>query len=164
MIKPEYCYKKIGESEVIVPYFETNWQSLHYEDYYGFNVCFLAMELALQEPLLAKINETHKIKYSGIIRLDADRCYKWHQDAVRGVSINMLLRHKDSFVMFGNSSKDSEDQFDIIRMEYEIGSFYLFNTQAMHTVVNFEEPRYLFTIEFEKDKESLTYNEILNTL
>ena len=157
MINTELCYKKLGASIHIVHQFENNKEHFEYGDYYGFSVCQLPLEVILQEPILQDINHSHKIKNGGIIKLQPNRCYKWHQDAVRGVCINMLLEHQDSFVLFGNSVSDSEDQFDIARLDYNIGELYLFNNQCMHTVINFNEPRYMFTLEFEEDKSSLTY-------
>jgi hypothetical protein len=157
MIDNNYCYKILGASTHLVHYFNNNKNKFQYVDYYGFSISPIDLQIILQEPLLQSINESHKIKSGAIVKLESNRCYKWHQDAVRGVSINMLLEHQDSFVLFGNSVSDSEDQFDIARLDYNIGDLYLFNNQCMHTVINFSNTRYMFTIEFEEDKGSLTY-------
>ena len=155
MIDANYCYKKLGASTHIVSFFQNHHSEFTYIDHYGFSVYQLPLELILQESILQDINNHHKIKSGGIIKIEPNRCYKWHQDAVRGVCVNMLLQHQDSFVLFGNTV--SEDQIDITRLDYSIGDFYLFNNQCMHTVVNFTEARYMFTLEFEQDKNSLTY-------
>jgi hypothetical protein len=155
MIDTNYCYKGLGASTHIVPFFKINHEHFDYNDYYGFAVYQLPLELILQESILQDINTKHKIKSGGIVKLEPNRCYKWHQDAVRGVCINMLLQHQDSFVLFGNSV--SGDQFDIARLDYNIGEFYLFNNQCMHTVINFSDYRYMFTLEFEENKNNLTY-------
>jgi len=157
MIDTNYCYKRLGVSTHILPFFKSNYTQVEYSDYYGFSVYELPLELILQESVLQDINTKHKIKSGGVIKLQPNRCYKWHQDAVRGVCVNMLLQHQDSFVLFGNSVSDSEDQFDIARLDYNIGELYLFNNQCMHTVINFSNTRYMFTLEFEEDKSSLTY-------
>lgn len=164
MIDKNMCYKHLCGSTVIVSYFNTNKDHLSFEDYFGFKVSQIPLPIILQEPLLNSIHQSYKIKSGGIIRLDPNRCYRWHQDAVRGGSVNMLLYHKESFVLFGNAVSDSDDQFEIMRMEYEPNQFYLFNNQAMHTVVNFDSPRYMFTIEFELDKTKLSYDELFNSL
>ena len=160
MIDTNYCYKRLGASTHIVPFFEMNHTQFDYIDHYGFSVHQLPLELILQESVLQDINTKHKIKNGAVIKLQPNRCYKWHQDAVRGVCVNMLLQHQDSFVLFGNSVSDSEDQFDIARLDYNVGEFYLFNNQCMHTVINFSECRYMFTLEFEEDKNTLTYENI----
>jgi hypothetical protein len=157
MIDNNYCYKPLGASTHLLQHFNNNKNKFQYVDYYGFSISPIDLELVLQEPILQIINESHKIKSGAIVKLESNRCYKWHQDAVRGVSINMLLEHQDSFVLFGNSVSDSEDQFDIARLDYNIGDLYLFNNQCMHTVINFNNTRYMFTLEFEEDKSSLTY-------
>lgn len=148
-------YKELGSSTHILPYFEVNNTKFKYSDYYGFSVSELPLDLILQESVLQNINKIHKIKSGGIIKLYPNRCYKWHTDSVRGVCVNMLLHHEESFVLFGNNV--SEDQFDITRLDYNLGNFYLFNNQCMHTVINFTGTRYMFTLEFEEDKNSLTY-------
>ena len=157
MIDTNYCYKKLGASTHIVSFFENHHTNFNYNYHYGFSVYQLPLELILQESILQDINTKHKIKNGGVVMLQPNRCYKWHQDAVRGVCVNMLLQHQDSFVLFGNSVSDSEDQFDMTRLDYNVGEFYLFNNQCMHTVINFSECRYMFTLEFEEDKNSLTY-------
>ena len=52
--------------------------------------------------------------------------------------------------------------YEILKFEYEKDTFYLFNTQMMHTVINFDSPRYLFTVEFKQDKSVLTFNNLLS--
>jgi hypothetical protein len=158
MIDTNYCYKTLGVSTHILPFFKLNHTQFEYSDYYGFSVYQLPLELILQEPILHDINTKHKIKSGGVVKLKPNRCYTWHQDAIRGVCVNMLLQHQDSFVLFGNSVSDSEDQFEIARLDYSIGEFYLFNNQCMHTVINFKERRYMFTLEFEEDKNNLLYD------
>ena len=161
MIDKSACYKIIGHSFVLQKYFAEKKDSLSYDDYFGFKVAHLSLDMILQEPVLKSLHQKFKIAGGGIIKLDANRCYRWHQDAVRGVSVNMLLTPEvDSFVLFGNDVVDSEDQYEIIRLDYEPETFYLFNNQAMHTVVNFSCPRYLFTVEFELDKNSLGFSDV----
>ena len=159
MIDINHCCKKLGFSVIIQDYFNTNRHSLEYVDYYGFAISPLSEQVYLEEPLLNNINSKYKISGCSIIKLDPFRCYKWHQDAQRGVSINLLLSPESrSTVLFGNSVLDSEDQFEITEFEYEPNYFYLFNTQAMHTVINYEQPRYLFSLQFEQDKHLLTFS------
>jgi len=158
MININQCCKKLGSSAIIQDHFNNNKHSLEYVDYYGFTLSPLPEQVYLTEPLISSINLKYKISGCSILKLDPFRCYKWHQDARRGVSINLLLSPESrSAVLFGNSVSDSDDQFEIAEFEYEPNYFYLFNTQAMHTVINYEQPRYLFSLEFEQDKHSLTF-------
>lgn len=162
MIHPQYCYRKLGESVFIQDYFDNlNANELEFEDYFGLLVHRLDSEIYLKEPLLAEVNKTHKISQAGFIKTEPWRNYAWHQDAIRGVGINLLLTPRvNSMVMFGEGLNNDTVEFSIMPFQYEPRQFYLFNTQIMHTIINFDQPRYLFTVDFEEDKESLTYERI----
>jgi hypothetical protein len=145
----EMCCKEIGQSTIIQDYFDNNKNNLIFDFYFGFALAEIPIEIILSDPLLNDINQKYKIDSGAILRLDPFRCYQWHVDDIRGVSINMLLTpNSKSMVLFGEISKESEDQLDIIEFKYSPLTLYWFNTQKIHTVINFEEPRYLFSIEF----------------
>ena len=117
MINALDCYKKIGESVVLTEYFERNINNLSFVDYYRFDVSVVPMDIILSEPVLKNINDKFEIQSGGIIRLNPNRCYMWHQDSVRGASVNLLLSPEvESFVLFG--SRISEDQYETIKFEY----------------------------------------------
>ena len=157
------CYKRLEKSTHIVEYFENNKQTLVFSEYYGFQVAFVPMDVVLKETLLSKVHSKFPIKLAGIIKMDSNRCYKWHQDQKRGVCINMLLSSGESNCLFGDDS-DSDDQYEITELKYDRSVFYLFNNQVMHTVINFDKPRYLFTVEFEEDKDKLSYSDVIQSL
>jgi len=162
MINKHWCYHKIGTSEVIQNYFDSNFNDFTYVYRYGFELFKIPEEVVLSEPVLAKINDKFKIANSAVVKMDPNRCYKWHTDAHRGVSVNLLLTPEvNSFVLFGNSLEQSDDQFEILKFDYEPNTFYFFNNQNMHTIMNFDQPRYLFTLEFKEDQHSLSYDRIL---
>jgi hypothetical protein len=158
MIDKNNCYLKLGESEVLQHYFD-NVTELNYVHYKGWETSLIPNEWILQEPLLKSINEKFKISRGAIIRMEPHHCYQWHIDDDRGVSINLLLTPEvKSFVYFGN--KVSYDQYEYVELVYEPRKFYAFNNQIQHTIFNFDKPRYLFTLEFEKDKTQLSFDEI----
>lgn len=111
-----------------------------------------------QEPLLTKIAETWPIRGCGIFSLPAWRNYRWHCDRVRGVSINMLLNSVSSLCAFGRVL--DEENIEFCRLDYRLTRFYLFNTQAMHTVFNFDQARYMFSVQFDLDKHELSYSDL----
>jgi hypothetical protein len=111
-----------------------------------------------KEPLLSKINQKFKIKKCGIIYMKPYTCYDWHTDFTRGVCINWLIEHTNSFTLFGKNKDDLN--LDIIKVPYESNHFFLFNNQISHSVTNFEGNRYLFTSVFEKEKDDLSYEEV----
>jgi hypothetical protein len=155
--------KKLGKSTTVSEYFTNNSHNLVFNEYYGFQVADVPMDIVLGEEVLRKIDSEFAINLAGIVKLERNRCYKWHQDAKRGVSINMLLSSGDSHCLFGSDS-ESDDQYKITELKYEPETFYLFNNQIMHTVINFDKPRYLFTVEFVKDKDELTYSDVFMSL
>lgn len=165
MIYPHQCYKKLGKSLVILSLFQKYKEELVYNDISGFSGALLPLTEVLDDPILHKIHARYKIARAVVLKMDEYRSYIWHRDMSRGVCVNMLLTHdSNSFVLFGNNAADSDDQIDIIKLEYEPSELYLFNNQAMHTVINFKNPRHLFSIEFELDKNMLTYEQVFNFL
>jgi len=49
-------------------------------------------------------------------------------------------------------------------LHYEPKHYYLLNTQATHCVVNFENPRLIFSLEFKEDKTELSYEQLLSEI
>ena len=50
---------------------------------------------------------------------------------------------------------------EFIELKYKPQKYYLFNAQVAHTVYNFKDTRYLFSVDFEEDRTKLTYNQLL---
>ena len=95
----------------------------------------------------------------GVVKLEPNVCYDWHVDTRRGVGINMLLTPEvRSSCLF---AKGDGVQFGVEELVYEPNTFYLFNTQVKHMVLNYEKPRYLLTVEFELDKDQLSFEDLL---
>jgi len=157
MIQP---YKVIGESEYI---YSINPTGLDYSDYFGFDTASLPLDLIQVEPVLSYINSKFSITNIVVLRMPPNRCYKWHQDDVRGVSVNMLLSsvNNHSHCLFSKRWVNN-DQIEIDELVYLPKKLYLFNTQVPHTVINFDSMRYMFSLEFEKDKHELSFEDISN--
>jgi hypothetical protein len=54
--------------------------------------------------------------------------------------------------------------FKIDELQYKPNTYYLFNTQVDHTVYNFESTRFLLSIEFQLDKDNLTFDQLLKDI
>jgi phage anti-repressor protein len=54
--------------------------------------------------------------------------------------------------------------FKIEELKYKPNTYYLFNTQVPHTVYNFETTRYLLSVEFAKDRDELSFNDLLKDI
>jgi hypothetical protein len=129
-----------------------------WEYYYNFKVIQAPVEILVQDPFLTELFRAHQFK-AGIIQLNPYVCYDWHIDSRRGVGVNMLLNAEiKSNCLF---AKDEGVQFKFEELPYKHNTYYLFNTQVRHTVINFDQPRYLFTIEFLEDKDQLSFNNLL---
>lgn len=162
MIDTKNCYSMFtGKAEVIPNYFSQHQHKLSYIPLMGWSASPVPEEIYLQEPVLKEINSQFNIARAGILRMDSNRCYKWHVDFYRGVTINLLLTpEQHSHCYFGDAEDEYQEQFNFIELKYTKNDFYLFNTEVVHTVLNYDEPRYLFSVEFSKHKHELKYEEI----
>jgi hypothetical protein len=158
------CYQKLGKSEVVQPYFDRqDLTKINIIKYHGFVAHPLSPEVYLKEPLLKKINDVFPIVIAGYLRMDPYMNYRWHKDTNRKVGINLLLTpNVHSYTLFGRQLPNwTDEQYKFIRLKYEPSEFYLFNTTVEHTVINFDETRWLFSVEFESDITYEDINEIL---
>lgn len=159
----EDCFYKIhGSTKNIEDYFTKYFDRLPWFEHESlWNLSLIPPTLLLENEALAKINEKFKIEGAGFIKMDPGECYKWHVDYSRGVAINLLMNHGlKSLCMFEKENLNDE-RIKYIELDYASHQFYLFNTQISHSVVTFNETRYMFTLQFEKQKEELTYYDIL---
>jgi hypothetical protein len=155
------CYAEfIEKSTTIIDYFHTLVKTDSYWlPYLGWDLKKIPREIFLKEHLLDMINKQFLIKTAVIMRTDPYQNYRWHIDRYRGVCINMLLTPDvRSYCMFG--TQKNEDNVYFSELNYEKNSFYLFNNQMMHSVINFNQHRYLFSIEFVDDKSKLSYDTV----
>lgn len=82
-----------------------------------------------------------------MLKTDPHQAYMWHRDENRGLSVNLLLTPgRCSHCLFDTPTNEYNLYFT--ELDYAPRTFYLFNTQIPHTVINFGEPRYLFSVEF----------------
>ena len=50
--------------------------------------------------------------------------------------------------------------FTTKELKYQPGTYYVFNTQKPHMVLNTTQPRYLFSLEFTDKDSGLTFDEL----
>jgi hypothetical protein len=95
--------------------------------------------------------------------MDPYTCYDWHTDSRRGVGINMILTpFMRSSSLFAPNKEGQV--FKVEEVPYKPITYYVFNTQTPHTVYNYEATRYVFSIEFEKDKDQLTFEQLVKDI
>ena len=155
------CFKEIlFKSTFLKDYMNTisidNWGWIN-----GWNAYLVDKDIWIKEQVLSKIDFKFPIKNAAILKTNPNRCYEWHVYDDRGATINLLLEnHSHSKCYFGRMSSESWDQYEIFECPYEKETFYLFNTQVPHTVINLQNHRYLFSIEFETPANKLKYSDI----
>jgi hypothetical protein len=74
----------------------------------------------------------------------------------------LLTPRARSFCAF--APKKSEQVFKIEELPYKPMTYYLFNTQVEHTVYNFEATRYLLSIEFAKNRNELSFDQLMKDI
>jgi hypothetical protein len=155
-------YKELGLSTIHNELYYLAHEPRDWFDYFNFNAKIIDPKVYEKEALFRKLKEKHNFTV-GIIKLDPHVCYNWHQDTQRGVGINMLINEVKSHCLFA-THQVNEIVTGFTELKYKPHTYYLFNTQVPHMVINFAEPRYMLTVEFEKHKNELTYKDVLNDL
>jgi hypothetical protein len=118
----------------------------------GFIVTFIPDEIIDQDPYLKAVKEHYKV-LQVLVCLPPNTCYPWHKDLNRRTIINMPLNAQDKSCCVFAKKLEDEQYFDIAELKYQPDTYYLFNTQEEHMVLNFSEKRYLlsFTLTGIKD-------------
>ena len=132
-----------------------------WQRYHNFDAIQVPFDIAFGDPVLYMLGMEHKLAV-GILRLDPYTTYDWHVDGKRGVCVNMLLNDVKSHCLFEVEKDEATHRF--IELQYAPNTYYLFNNQVPHTVINFGQSRYLMSIEFEEDKDALTYAQLLKEI
>ena len=130
----------------------------HWVQYYNFMATPVSNEILGLEPFLVHLAGKRKFQ-AGILRMNPNTCYNWHVDTDRKVGLNMLLSDDGNSRCMFLSGKPGF-VFDVEELKYEPGSYYVFNTQIPHMVLNTTQPRYLFSLEFLEEDRGLTFDEL----
>lgn len=123
---------------------------LPWQKHFGFDCVEIEKSWIDKEPALKAVHSLHKIKQLGLLRVESLSMYDWHVDGYRQSCLNMLIsENHNSITLFGNQ-RDYVNK-NIIQLKYEPRTYYLFNNQMQHCVINLDEPRYLFSLYFESE-------------
>jgi len=132
--------------------------SRSWEQYYNFMAVPVPREILRLDSFLVGLAGKRTF-HAGVLRMEPNTCYNWHIDTDRKVGLNMMLSDD------GNSRclfLDGEPGvvFNTRELKYGPDTYYAFNTQVPHMVLNTEKPRYLFSVEFLEKDRSLTFDEL----
>lgn len=128
-----------------------------WQDYFNFKVVEVPRSVIASDAFLERLYRVHPFR-AGVTRMEPYTVYDWHVDDVRKVSINMLWEageYVTAFSLGGDMVKK------IMPVTYQLHRYYFFDTQLPHMVMNFDKPRYMFTVEFAPD---FTANDLLEYL
>jgi hypothetical protein len=159
-VKPYY---EIGKKSTISKELEDfAFSPSEWVEHYNFDAKRIPPEIIFQDDFFIWLSHRYSF-VAGILKLDPYTCYDWHTDTRRGVGINMLLTPFDRSVCAFAPNKEGA-VFEIEELKYKPATYYLFNTQVSHTVYNFETTRYLMSVEFAKDKNELTFDDLVSDI
>ena len=129
-----------------------------WKQYYNFRAVPVPGEILWEDPFMGNLAEKRAF-HAGILRMEPNTCYNWHVDTDRKVGLNMLLSDDgDSRCLFLDGEPGVV--FKTQELSYQPDTYYVFNTQVPHMVLNTTRPRYLFSLEFLGQDRGLTFDEL----
>jgi hypothetical protein len=155
-------YAKIkAEPDALLFYLsELKDQADDWEDHFGFGAIELDPALIQSDSALHVIHNVQPIDRLGLLRIAPNTFYEWHTDTHRESCVNMLVsQNHHSHTLFGRQV--DELNREVVELQYEPFSLYLFNNQAEHCVLNLDGPRYLFSLYFQEETPYKTVRERL---
>jgi hypothetical protein len=139
------------KAEELVDY--ASWvinQDLPWTSYFGFQARPIHEYWIEQEPALALVHKFAPIKSLGLLCVPPSVMYNWHKDLHRKSCINLLIsENHHSHTLFGKQR--DELNRSICELAYEPKTYYLFNNQVEHCVINLDTTRYLVSLIFENE-------------
>jgi len=135
---------------------ETKWMP-----YFDFIATPIPIDVLLKDNFYSWLYDRHKYK-AGVLKMESKTIYNWHTDLNRGVCINSMIETPNTSYTFFRNHLDL--RHTVTELQYHPGSRFLFNNQKEHMVINYEGTRMMLTIEFEEDKNELTYLDLLHEI
>ena len=130
--------------------------------YYNFHALPISDSVLMKDPTLRQLRAKRDFR-GGVLALATNTCYKWHTDTDRRTAINMLIYDNgNSRCLFAPGEFDVVTPF--VELKYAPATYYAFNTQELHMVLNFEAPRFVLSLEFMDKDRGLTYDELCSDL
>ncbi len=172
MLKDDDCYFPInGNTLTIEQYCKDNFNSFNFScphsDFHVWSCHHFeydtVRDIVLNDPTLSKIDKVLEISHCFIMEISKNSWVGWHFDYPRkGPALNLLLTpsHR-SFSLF---TETLYDMSNIIECQYKPHQYVLYNTDHIHSIINLDEPRYLFSALFKRGKTNLVWPEAIQLL
>ena len=129
----------------------------------------VSMDLLTMDPLFNFLSSRYKCQ-GHVWRFRPFTCFDWHRDKSRTSAINIVLTPwVRSYSVFSESKKDymlrtSDYVFDIEDLVYRPDTYYVLSTQTPHTVFNFEETRYLLSVDFLEEDMYIPFKDMVSVI
>lgn len=160
-----FCYIK-GDTTNIEEYFKNNFDmSTLKNELPNYHVWRHApvdwddsQELIKNNETLNKVSKVLEVSHCVVMEISKNSQVPWHYDFPRkGPALNLLLTpNARSHSLFTYNIPDTSN---LIECKYPAHQFVLYNTDIIHSILNFEIPRYLFSVCFERGKTDLSWIE-----
>ena len=154
-LSEEQCYTElVGKCGSLFEYLQTliTADLPPWEEHFGFLAKEVPNHWIEDDSTLAAIHRVNPIARIGILRVPPNTCYDWHKDAYRLCCVNMLISNDaESVTLFGAESGGLQTR-QIIPIKYKPKTFYLFNNQVDHCVINLGPERFVFSLYFAKER------------
>ena len=150
------CFSEIktkGKDLILHLEYLISLKNLAWQEHFGFQAVQIDITWVKKEPALKQIDEIHPIKQLGLLKVPKKSFYNWHVDDFRQSCINLLIsKEHNSYSIFGEHQNDYYYK-NIIELNYEPSTYYLFNNQKSHAVFNMDsEDRYLFSLYYKNEQ------------
>ena len=156
-MNPDDCYSQLfSHANEIVSFLRclSTSTKLPWEEHFGFQAIPIDSEWIKKEHMLSQVNEVQPIKQLGLLKIPPKSFYNWHVDDYRQSCINLLISEnfgRQSITVFGKE-KNGYYHDNIIELKYMPSTYYLFNNQVKHSVLNLDDKdRYLLSLYFEEE-------------
>jgi hypothetical protein len=147
-----------GTSSIAKDLLQYALDSHNWKQYYNFKAVPVPREILRLDSFLVEL-ASKRYFLAGILKMEPNTCYNWHVDTDRKVGLNMLLSDDgDSRCLFLDGEPGVV--FKTQELSYQPDTYYVFNTQVPHMVLNTTRPRYLFSLEFLGQDRGLTFDEL----
>lgn len=145
MIEQKHCFTKLEVKCTVLEELrdlvkQTDWTKAADSDLQTFMFTTIPFSIVEKDKVLrtyAVYNDAPKIFY-----MPAWTYYSLHTDSNRKSAINMAIDDSDSASFFA-ANRFRTNQFRTIELQYEPGSYYVFNTQIKHGVYNRGQDRFV---------------------
>ena len=135
---------------------ETKWV-----EYFNFTATPVPVEMLWEDSFYRWLHVRHPYK-AGILKMEDKTMYNWHKDSNRGVCVNCMIPTPNVSYTFFRDKIAVQNK--IIELSYYPGVRYIFNNQKDHMVVNYDGLRFMITLEFEANKDHLTFDQLVKDI